>query len=223
MKKTNKIIKNKKQFNWLDWDIPVITEPVDLRTLFEKMNLINKKIKSFKLVGHIFGETYDEWSLENCKDKETINKAIQIDEPFLIKFSDGDVFAIDFCDFSTVKCCLNSLDYNIKGMKTEEFVDVNTIFSDLIGGKIIDVGIEDTSLCNCCFHTGSYSYELNRNQIQYINKITIYIEKGSKDNIYQLVFSVFADFGEVYITTHNDGVLKMTYKELRSKCKYNKK
>lgn len=210
------------KFDWKEWNVPIITTPLELRKTFEEMKLSNRVIKSMRFLGCCYNEELGNMTIDYKNDDDETDRYAEIDQPLIIQFEDGDVFALDFSDFSTVKCGLNTIPHNVEASFNPEDVDANILFSDLIGGKIDSIGIEDTDFYNSCEHTGSHGFEIDENQDQYIAQITFYINNtktitsAKKETIYyQLVFYVCWDYGEVYEKTFANGIQKIKYKELK--------
>lgn len=213
------------EFKFSNWNVDLIQEPNALMKKIKSFKLKGRKIKSIRIVGLCYGlidsleeEIYiktnsqEESDIQNFKDEYEFNRIIEIDEPIIIEFEDGDRFEIDFSEGSTLKIGLNSLPYDIEPGININNLDGNVIFSNCIGQKIIgtQVDVQDEFELTYEF-TGSSGSELPSDRQEYfISAFRIYL-----DNQLSICFKSWYDYGHVYIEKFAK-IEKITWNELKN-------
>ena len=166
-----------KAYNYHDWKVKLIQGPFQLLRELRSYNLKERVIKNVYYSGYLY---------DHCEGY------IQIDNPFYIEFEDGDVLAIDYTDFSSVKIGMNALPDIEKEL-------INKDFNKCIGGKIINYNI---SICdNIIDFTHCYGIKLAENRHSYIDgfKLRIYNERNKpRERAFWICFRNFYDYGQVY-------------------------
>ena len=175
------------KFNWFEWDVPVITDPIELRKRIDSFNVRYRTIKNIVFTGSYFDHDarYANW----IDEKGMEPKMAEIDEPLLIEFEDGDVLSILFSDVSTVKIGMNDIplmidsEYFYEGNRR---FDANVIFSDFIGRRINEVIIEDSDDSRVYEHTGRFKVSIPTDQSAYIDSISFLFRRANLEepNLY---------------------------------------
>ena len=194
------------------WDAPVMQTYDAVLSKIKELNLQGRIIKGF----HTTGIAYN-WRLDDIADSVHINlqkmiadnkisgegpfpflpeevsldRYAQIDTPFLIEFEDGDVFEIDFSDYSSVLIGMNSIPNDIYSDKNARNFHPDVLFESLIGREIcaVDITTSTLSFFPC-------KYELGE-QDAYISEISFVCKKLNSYDVEKLTFSSYYDYGIV--------------------------
>ena len=200
-------------YRFAKWDVQIIQEPNELMKELKKLNLIGKKIKSIRCVGLCYNlrediieeKTYEYYEKRQVSKLDEISeynnipadtpflRYVQIDEPIIFYFEDGDRLEIDFSEGSSLKLGKNSLPEDIEFGTNYPNIDANVIFSNCIGKEISYFEVSMSSELISEF-TGSRGIEKPINQDSYISSFRIYLTEW----IY-IEFNSFFDYGEVAI------------------------
>ena len=143
------------------WSAPTMVSPEEIR----------KRLSSFKLEGRIIGalhtiglnynlqprgiETYAYKYLEQYEDEERQKRSeyhnidpempygccSEIDEPFLIRFKDGDVFEIITPQEPEFRMSMNCIPWDIEAGTNMPNADANVIYASCIGKTVINVEV----------------------------------------------------------------------------------
>ena len=175
------------KFNWFEWDVPVVTDPIELRKRIDSFNIGYRTIKNIVFTGSYFD---NDAQFANWIDESSMEpKMAEIDEPLLIEFEDGDVLSVLFSDVSTVKIGMNDIpllidsEYFYEGNRR---FDANVIFSDFIGRRIDEVIIEDSDDGWIFEHTGRFKVSIPTDQPAYIYSISFLFRRTNLEepNLY---------------------------------------
>lgn len=103
-------------FSSSEWSAPTLASPEEIRNRINSLHLVGRKIKKLRMIGlsYFFSRNWienfaynalpEDMSEEERQFKSNYNninpdlesyRYLIIDEPFLIKFEDGDIFEID--------------------------------------------------------------------------------------------------------------------------------
>ena len=116
-------------FDWYSWASEIIQTPAQLREAFDNLNLVGKRIIDIFSVGgahNLAGDYVDELLYREAKKSGeperygadinfyynpdfTIPRWVQIDDPFIVLFEDGDQLEVDFSEGSSVVLNINSI------------------------------------------------------------------------------------------------------------------
>jgi len=174
--------KNNK-FNWFEWDVPVITDPIELRKRIDSFNIECRTIKNIVFTGSYFDHDarFANWIDESNMEP----KRAEIDEPLLVEFEDGDVLSVLFSDVSTVKVGMNDIPLSIDSeyfYEGNRRFDANAIFSDFIGRRIDEVIIEDSDDGWIFEHTGRFKVSIPTGQPAYIGSISFLFRRTNPED-----------------------------------------
>ncbi|MDR1976320.1 MAG: hypothetical protein LBQ18_04955 [Campylobacteraceae bacterium] len=207
------------EFRCYRWAVDILQAPQEVYEAFSKLGLLGKKIASIKSVGHGYSiGDYSYGDLSGCYDEEPLDEdentpcpmAVEIDEPMIIVFEDGERFEIDYSEASSVMMAKNTLPIDIKaGINFRNF-DASKLFSPCIGQTIIGIKVTPSEYYPYDF-TGSYGMAIDYNQEAYIKKMDIYLDGNMK-----LSFSSWYDYGYMCLTDMDDNKLQTTFGELKA-------
>ena len=219
------------EFNFREWNVPLIQEPNELMKRLKELGIKGKKIKSIRCVGlcynlsedmiedHAYGyyekekiENYEELSnYENILPDTPFTRYVEIDEPIIIYFDNGDRLEIDFSEASNVKIGKNTLPEDIDFLLNGPNADMNIVFSNCIGGTIkgFEVIMSDELYSD---YTGSLGTKEPGIQSSYILQFRILLEEGA-----YMEFNNFYDYGEV--TVYQYGKSEVLWKDLKNGIK----
>ncbi|MBP5319268.1 MAG: hypothetical protein J6Y77_07700 [Paludibacteraceae bacterium] len=160
-----------REYDYEQWrKVNEITDPIELMNELKSFQLKGRVIKNIYYLGYLYTEKQN---------------FIEIDEPFMIEFEDGDHLDIEYDDFGHVRIAMNTLIVHKKHK-------ANHIFPGCIGGqirynsvKIVNEEIDNTNR------------PLPDNQL-YIDTLSFWIAKTNHDR-----FELFArndyDYGMVWV------------------------
>ncbi|MCQ2253164.1 MAG: hypothetical protein MJZ61_06925, partial [Bacteroidales bacterium] len=124
---------------------------------------------------------------------------VQIDEPFILYFEDGDRLDILYSEGSTVKVSMNTLrDDLISGINPNIVINPDDYFSEIHDRQITGIEIQRSN--EYPEFTHSHGLDLDENQDEFIERILIYLSDG-----YVLDLSNFYDYGYVSIAREIEG------------------
>lgn len=216
------------EFVYEDWKADLIQEPNELLEKLKSFKIKGKKIKGIRILGNAFDliegleeeiykktESQNDSDLANFKDDYEFKRIIQIDEPIIITFDDGNKLEIDYSEGSSIKIGLNTLPDNIESKNFVNNLDGNVMFSNCIEKTVIgfQISIQDDYELTWDF-TGSHGIDLPENQDAYISEFRILLS----DSI-SLVFKNFYDYGHVWTEEWMTDISKIKWSELKKGIK----
>ena len=98
---------------------------------------------------------------------------VEIDEPMLILFEDGDILGIDYSEGSSIRMEMNTLPWDIRHGTNNFHTD--QLFRDILGSRIRDIVIA-SSITQPTF-TGSHGLDLAE-QPSYLDSISFLCQKN---------------------------------------------
>ncbi len=219
------------EFSFNKWNVPLIQEPNELMKKLKELDVKGKKITSVRCVGlcynlredmiedHAYGyyqeekiENYEELSnYENILPDTPFTRYVEIDEPIIVYFDNGDRLEVDFSEASSLKIGKNSLPENIEFSTNAPNADMNIIFSNCIGKEVkgFEVIMSDALYSD---YTGSQGIPEPENQDSYISMFRILLEK----DVY-IEFNSLFDYGEVAVFQY--GKSEILWKDLKNGIK----
>lgn len=207
------------KYHFEDWNVKVIQNPNTLLKTIKSYNIKGKKIKKLELVGFAFNFDYLDYKKGKkeslYKDNKLFYRYVEIDEPFIIEFEDGNRLEIDYSECSSIKIGLNSLPKDLKSLIREPNIDPNILFSDCVGKEIIGFEVrmvDELELKQ--FYTGSHDIKEPSSQTGYISKLCILLS----DNV-MIEFSSFYDYGRVGTSSWTNNPQKIKWEELKNGIK----
>lgn len=123
---------------------------------------------------------------------------LEIDDPLLIRFDDGDVLGIDFSEGSSIRMELNTLPWGVLPKHGCRNFHADRIFKMVLGRRIIDASI--TSSLNEPEFTGSHGLQLGK-QNTYVRSFALVCvaneRKAKSPTWVNLSFESWFDYGHV--------------------------
>ena len=213
-KKESKEILNdeRKEFDFFEWQVPLIQDADVLEYFLSSLKLKGRVIKSIRAIGRCYNFGY--WEIE--EQVEDISKIpddfefktyLEIDEPLVIEFVDGDRLEIDFSEASSLKMGLNTLSPETTYGTNSNNLDVNYVFSKCLNQEVIDYKVTRSDKLTSEY-TGSSG--IPEPKCNFIEKIEFMIGDDLK-----ITFKPFFDYGEVTLTDKNDNILYVKWKDIK--------
>ena len=212
------------EFSYWEWSAPILQTHDEIISKISELNLIGRKIKDVRCIGMAYNwcdyEIDDRIyrKLEDMTPEQRsalpnpcpylpeglyLSRWIEIDEPFLIEFEDGDILGIDYSEGSSVRMELNTIPKNISFGTNQPTIYANKLFEDIIGKEISS--IEVTISTKEPEFTGSHGLTLDAQSVYVVGLCMRYREKGDMNYIPDsLYFSSYADYGIVEIRDDTD-------------------
>ncbi len=216
------------EFSFWEWSAPILQTHDEIISKIRELNLTGRKIKAVHCVGMAYNWSDDELGeriyrkLEDMTPEQRstlpnpcpylpegihLTRWIEIDEPFLIEFEDGDILAIDYSEGSSVRMELNTIPKGISHGTNRPTIHANKLFSDIIGKEISSVEVT-TSPTEPEF-TGSCGLTLDE-QASYIVGLRIRYRGGNINYIHNsLYFTSYVDYGIVEMRDDRDEIMKI--------------
>ena len=214
--KGNEEVVQKVQFNFFNWQVPLIQDADLLEYFLSSLKLKGRVIKSIRAIGRCYNFGY--WEIE--EQVEDINKipedfnfktCIEIDEPLVIEFADGDRLEIDFSEASSLKMGLNTLSTETTYGTNSNNLDVNYVFSKCLNQEVTDYKVTRSDKLTSDY-TGSSG--IPEPKCNFIEKIEFMIGDDLK-----ITFKPFFDYGEVTLSDKNDNILYVKWKDIKDSLK----
>ena len=167
------------KFDFWTWSAPILQTQEEVVAAVHELKLIGRTIKDIQAVGQGYDLRYDYFhdiieAIYNGDDKALESMdfpcSIEIDDPLLIMFNDGDILGIDYSEGSSIRMEMNTLPWGIRrGIASRNF-HANRLFRDILGSRIDDIII--ASSINQPSFTGSYGMALE-DQSSYLNGFSL--------------------------------------------------
>ena len=154
-------------FDFWTWSAPILQTAEEVTGFVHEQKLIGRTIKDIQAVGFGYNWNYDYfYDIINAiykKDREALGSMdfpclIEIDEPLLILFEDGDILGIDYSDGSSIRMEMNTLPWDLRPGTNRKNFHANQLFRDILGSRISDIII--ASSIKPPDFTGSYGMDL---------------------------------------------------------------
>ena len=205
-------------YSWHAWSAEILQAPAEVYDRFAQMNLFNKKIAKIRAIGFGYNLRYDyfEDDFENDPDPTDINsspsertlpRVVEIDEPLIIVFEDGERLEIDFSEGSSIRISQNSIPVDIKPDTNDNNFDATQFFSCCIGQSIVRIEVKSTTITPT--FTGSLGIPLAELD-EYIDSVWLVLSNATR-----LKFNAWIDYGVVSATDENGIPLDINLDELK--------
>lgn len=217
-------------FDWQEWSTQRMVSPEEIEDRIESMNLVGRTIEDVRLVGYSYWHSKD-WIEEtaygllsedmdeaerqekseynNISEDLTYERYVVIDDPFLIKFTDGNVFEIELLQVPEYKFSMNCIPWNISpGKCSSNNVDASIVFSPALGKEIVEVEVAkdyvdaDPMTCEKFDEAGT--------KREIVTHIVLWLENGVG-----ICVGGFVDYCEVLCINRKGEVLPIPFGELR--------
>ena len=217
-KKGSKEILNdeKKEFDFFEWQVPLIQDADVLEYFLASLKLRGRVIKSIRVIGRCYNFGYFELEelvedVTNINDDFEFKAYIEIDEPLVIEFVDGDRLEIDFSEASSLKIGLNTLSPEITYGTNSYNLDVNSVFSRCLNQEVADYKVVRSDELTSEY-TGSSG--IPEPKCNFIEKFELMLGNDLK-----LVFDTFFDYGDVVLRDKEDNILTVKWKDIKDSLK----
>ena len=137
----------------------------------------------------------------------TIPRWVQIDDPFIVLFEDGDQLEGDFSEGSSVALNKNIIPRDIIPIGTWRNFNGEKYFSPCIGKKLLGIDVKVTS--EMPTFTGSRGMTLDENAREYIMYFDLLLEGNVK-----IRFEPDYDYGDVTLLNGDDAPIEITFREM---------
>ncbi len=134
------------KFDFWTWSAPILQTQEEVVAAVHKFKLIGRTIKDIQAVGYGYDYTLENENFndfikavykgdDKALDAMEFLCSVDIDEPLLIQFEDGDILGIDFSEGSSIRMEMNTLPWKIgSGISGKNF-HANQLFSDILGRR----------------------------------------------------------------------------------------
>ena len=208
------------RFDFWTWSAPILQTAEEVVAKAHELQIVGRVVKDIRALSHNYGFMFNDSCREifeavrNNDDKALsaldFECSVEIDEPLLIQFEDGDVLGIDFSEGSSIRMDMNTLSWDILPSIDERNFHANRIFDNILGKRIDDI-LVTSSLIPPHF-TGSYGLELDE-QPSYLRSVSFMYLDGEENDLNsewkQLLFEAQFDYGIVSLTDSGSTVLTL--------------
>lgn len=219
---------NDDTFSSQEWSAPSMVDPDEIKTLIASFKLEGRKISSMRFIGLCYDHTreiieehaysiqkqLDEEDLQNQPKYENIppnlpfDRAVEIDEPLLIEFEDGDVFEIETPQDPEFRFSMNCIPWDIGAGINHPNLDANIIFAPCIDKKIIAVEVNTFVTDNDPIFHEYFDEEHSLREL--VSDIVIRLEDGNGIKIY-----AWFDYCEIDLINEKQQILTLPFRELK--------
>lgn len=212
----------KKEFCREEWSAPYLVSYLDIKERMNTFCLIGRRIKDIRAIGISYMHTSDwieeqaynilnerglsEEEVSSGSDYDSIDdnmpmlRYMEIDEPIMFLFEDGDQFEIVTEVEPKYRMSMNKIPRTIDAGINSPNVDAAIIFSPCIGSQIVSVE----------YNTGIVDEHLEES-IEVVKELIIWLSNGMG-----LLFTTECyDFCHVYLIDENKEIVRMEFKELK--------
>lgn len=199
-------------YSWHAWSAEILQAPEEVYACFAKLNLFNKKIAEIRAIGYGYNlrDDYfqgDDDDANYSSDEKTIPCQVEIDQPILIVFEDGDRLEMDFSEGGSIRISKNCIPVDIATSVNYNNFDANKFFSCCIAQRLVKLDVKRTT--RCPVFTGSYGMRLADLE-EYIESVWLTLSNGIK-----LKFEARDDYGVVTATDKTAVPLEINLDELK--------
>ena len=202
------------RFDFWTWSAPILQTAEEVFAKIHELQIIGRVVKDIRSISHnygfLFNDSYREIfkAIRNKDDKAlsalNFECSVEIDEPLLIQFEDGDVLGIDFSEGSSIRMDMNTLSWDILSSIDERNFHANRMFDNILGKRIDDV-VVSSSLIKPHF-TASHGLELDE-QPSYLQSVSFCYLNGEENDINStwrsLTFETDFDYGDVSLEEYS--------------------
>ncbi len=206
------------RFDFRTWSAPILQTPEEVSAKLRELDLTGRTVRDIQAVGRNYMLAYDCFYevFEAVRRNDDAALAslefpcmIEIDEPLLIRFEDGDILGIDFSEGSSVRMEMNTLPWDILPDINARNCHADRMFRKIQGTQIADVFMT-TSLKQPIF-TGKHGLELAE-QSSYVRSISFECRDNSPGKVprsEKLTFEPDLDYGNVFLENDYSGIVTL--------------
>ncbi|MBR4900486.1 MAG: hypothetical protein IKZ46_06055 [Victivallales bacterium] len=202
------------RFNYWTWSAPILQTAEEVFAKIHELKIVGRVIKDIRSISQNYSfwldDSYHEIfeAIQRNDDKALsaleFECSVEIDEPLLIQFEDGDVLGIDFSEGSSIRMDMNTLSWDILSAMDERNFHANRMFNDILGKRIDDI-VVTSSLIEPHF-TASHGLELDE-QPSYLQTVSFCYLNGEENDINstwrKLTFEADFDYGVVSLEEYS--------------------
>ena len=187
-------------FDCWTWSAPIFQTAEEVIAFVHEQKLIGRIIKDIQAVGYGY-----HWGYYDCfhdiieaiykEDRNALDSmdfpcAIEIDEPLLILFGDGDILGIDFSEGSSLRMKMNTLPWGISPCINDKNFHADRLFRDILGSRISNIIISSS------IKQPSHSGDLDE-QPSYLQSVSFICQgpRGKAADQAELNFEADFDYG----------------------------
>lgn len=226
------------EYSYWEWSVPVLQTYEEVVSGLAELKLEGRKVKNVRCVGMAYNWRDDGIAdsvynaLDNISHEQRcelpnpgaflpegiyLPRSVEIDEPFLIEFEDGDVLGIDYSEGSSVRLGLNTIPENISFGTNSPTIHTDKLFEDIIGKEIVSVEI--TTSTTMPEFTGSHGLSLDEQPL-YITGLNIrYAEDGLYNYQNSLFLTSYCDYGLVELKKYDGELMKIHAPDIKEVVK----
>ena len=145
---------------------------------------------------------------ENIPPDLPFDRAVEIDEPLLIAFEDGDVFEIETSQDPEFRFSMNCIPWDIGAGINLPNLDANIIFAPCIGKKITAVEVNTCVTDKDPMLLGYFDEEHSQREL--VSDIVLRLEDGNGIKIY-----AWFDYCEIHLIDEKKQNLTLPFQELK--------
>lgn len=141
-------------FDFWTWSAPILHTPEEVTAFVHDQKLLGRTIKDIQAIGYgyhldyydCFHDIIEAIYKEDRKALDSLDFpcAIEIDEPLLILFEDGDILGIDFSDASSIRMEMNTLPWGSRPIINPKNFHADRLFRDILGSRISNIIISSS-------------------------------------------------------------------------------
>ena len=206
-------------FDFWTWSAPILQTAEEVTAFVHEQKLIGRTIKDIQAVGYGYDWSYDYFyniiKAIYKKDRKALESmdfpcSIEIDEPLLILFEDGDILGIDYSDGSSIRMEMNTLPWDLRPGTNRKNFHADRLFRDILGSRISNIMIA-SSITQPEF-TGSHGLELAE-QTSYLDSVSFLCQKNRQvdnapDPLLGFKFESWFDYGCVSLE-RKSGIVRL--------------
>lgn len=211
-----------------EWSAPFMESVEEIRTVIDRMSLCGRKISRIRVMGTSFLHGRD--CIEDCayaglnslpeeerqfkSEYENIDSdmlypcLVQVDEPILIGFSDGDTFEIDTPREALFRISMNCIPWDIKVQGNDTIADADRFFEACMEQTIACVEVNTYKTDKRPLYRDAF--EEPPFEREFVSDITLRLENGCA-----LIISPWIDFCEMGCIDSNGELLQIRFGDLK--------
>ena len=216
-------------FDQKKWLAPTITSADVIENIFASMKLVGRTVQDVRIFGLSYWHTEEsiedsaynalpkslsgeerqrQSNFNNISDELQLVRHAIIDDPFMIKFTDGDIFEIDTPQEPEYSFSMNCIPWDIKSGHQRNNIDASILFEPFLGKQIVDVEIskEYTNkdpMLHCY-------YDEERTKREIVTRVVLWLE-----NDIGISISGWIDYCDISCINRNNELVPITFGELK--------
>lgn len=215
-------------FTSAEWSAPTLVSPAEIRALLDSFHLCGREIRCLKMIGTDYGHDSDgieevayqqqrelPEELRQCRSSYghipgeiLFRRAVQIDEPLLIGFTDNARFEIDTPQEPEFRMSMSCIPWCVSSRYGRSNVTADILFAPCIGRIVTEVEVNTYlatkhPMYGTPFESSPFERELVSNVILWL------------DNDVGLRIGGWIDYCRVDCVDRNGKALEMRYEELK--------